>query len=879
MNPAQKQWHALTIEAALSELTSSAEGLTTSDVEKRLAVVGKNTLVTEPPTPWWVMLLGQFKSPLVYILLAAAVCTAWLGEHIDTTVILLSVAVNTAIGFFQEYQASNLLEQLKSVVRVEALVHRDGSPRVLDAENLVPGDIIELKTGAKVPADCRVISVHNLKTGEAILTGESSPVKKTTAPVGEDVELGDRSSMVWMGTTIEDGSGSAVVVTTGASTEIGRIAELAMAAGETSTPLQERLARLANIISIIVGVSAVIIFIIGLLDRLSLVEVFTTAVAVAVSAIPEGLVAALSVVLAVSTARILKSHGLVRRPVAAETLGSTTVICTDKTGTLTEGVMKLEQFFAQGPEENALLSLIFANEAVIDRSSGKPVVTGESTDRAKLEFALTRGVDVAQLEKQYAPLAFLPFDATKKMLASFRREPGGQAHAYVSGATEALLRQSTMNGEGQPMTEERRHAIEQHADALAASGWRVIAVADRNLSEVPTDNDEALWQSVEQLTFRGLAAIRDPLRADVKATMVETRNAGVRVIMVTGDHKLTAMAIGRELGFRVGEQNVVEGATLDRWSDEELQARVGDIDLCVRVNPEHKLRMVNALKAKGEAVAMTGDGVNDAPALKAADIGVAVGSATDVTKEAADLVLLNDSFTTIVSAIREGRVAFDNIRKVTVLLLSGSFTAFLLVMASLVLGMPLPLSAVQILWANLVENGLPNFALAFEPAEPDVMKRPPVRRDTPILDGAGKTIVFGIAILRDFLLVGVFLWFYWYAGYSLEHVRTIVFAMLSTDSLFYIFSIKSFGQPLWRENFFDNGYLLLSIGVGAVFVVAAVYVPALNNFLGTVPLPWWDALAVVSLALFDVVLIECVKYIWNRRRSGLVDAPSVGLVQ
>lgn len=862
--PEAIQWHAVPLETVISNLqTDTASGLARAEATNRIIVYGKNELPRGHTTTWWEMLFRQFKSPLVYILVIAAIFTAWLKEWIDTTVILLSVAVNTIIGFYQEYRASDLLEKLKKIVRIQALVMRDGQVRPIDAVELVPGDIIELKIGMKVPADARLIMARHLETGEAILTGESAPVKKSTDLVSPDASIGDRANMVWMGTVVEQGEGLALVVGTANRSEIGKIAALAMNETEETTPLQERLGKLANTISIMVGISAVIIFVVGLLDNLPPIEGFKYAVAVAVAAIPEGLVAALSVVLAVSTSRILKNKGLVRRPVAAETLGSTTVICTDKTGTLTEGVMKVEHLITSGSESDSLLSMALANEALLATEDGKVTIHGESTDRAKLDYALMRGLKWPEIIAAYPRVAMLPFDSSLKYIASFHSVRGSEAsvRCFVSGAAEVILNHATQRSEGGELDEKTKLQILSEHDKFAASGYRVIGLADRFITEpLNIDDDTALRAVVSNLTFRGLLAIRDPIRNDVPTTLKATRRAGVRVIMVTGDHRSTAAAIGRELGFRTGPQNIIDGVQLDATSDDALILAMRDIDICVRVNPEHKLRIVKALLAGGEAaVAMTGDGINDAPALKAADIGVAVGSATDVTKEAADLVLLDDGFTTIVSAIREGRVAFDNIKKVTVLLLSGSFTAFLMVMASLVLGLPLPMSPVQILWANLVENGLPNFALAFEPGEPDVMDRPPVNRSAPILDAAGKWIVFGVALLRDFLLIGVFFWFLNYTDYELTHVRTIVFALLSTDSLFYIFSIKSFHQPLWRENFFDNWFLLGSIGLGAVMVVAAVYLPVFNWFLGTVRLSMFDVVVVVGIAMLDVVLIEIVK--------------------
>lgn len=867
----KQAWHALPIDEVLLTLhTHEQHGLTTEEATARRAMYGSNELPMAKPARWWQLLLRQFFSPLIYILVLSAMFTTWLGEWIDTTVIVISVIVNVVIGFFQEYRASNILEALKKIVRIEALVLRGGQPTVVDAAELVPGDIILLKLGAKVPADARLLHVRHLETNEAILTGESAAVKKVLGDVVETTALADRNNMVWFGTTVEAGEATAVVVSTGRATQLGVIAALTASATEEVTPLQVRLKRLANMISLVVLISAAIIFGIGLLRHLSLIEVFTTAVAVAVSAIPEGLVAALSVVLAVGTSRILKAKGLVRRPVAAETLGSVSVICTDKTGTITEGVMKVERFLPDGPEDMALLTLLLANEAVVEeRADQIPLVHGEATDRAKLEYAITHGVDHTKALQRYPKLDLLPFDQAGKYIAAFHGEPekSKAMHVFVSGAPELLLTRCAYHGDGRPLTEEEKAAIVTEQEKLASKGYRLIGLADRVLpTRVDTDNDEALRASLTDLTFRGLVALRDPIRHDVAATLTLTRQAGIRAIMVTGDHRTTAMAIGQELGFRTNDENVLDGAAIDQLTDEQLRQVITTVDICSRVNPEHKLRIVRALIANGESVAMTGDGVNDAPALKAADVGVATQSATDVTKEAADLVLLDDGLATIVRAVQEGRVSFDNIRKVTVLLLSGSFTAFILVLTSLVLGVPLPLTAVQILWGNVVENGLPNFALAFEPAEGDVMARPPISRKTSILGDVGVWVVFGIAPLRDVLLVGVYLWLLTQPGADMVHIRTLIFALLSTDSLFYIFSVKSFHQAIWHENFFDNWYLLGSIMVGLVMVLAAIYLPIFNLFLGTIPLSLADMAFVVGFALLDVVLIETVKAFYRHHK-------------
>lgn len=868
-------WYALQVRQVVQALnTDIRHGLSEEVVVQHREVVGSNELPQEKTVRWYQMFWRQFTNPLVYLLVLAAGVTAWLGEWVDTWVIVLVVLVNTCIGFIQEYQSNKTLEQLKSIVRIRALVVRDGGVKDVDSSELVPGDVVLLKTGQKVPADVRIVDAQDLTTGEALLTGESVPVRKNIDVIANSTGIADRTNMAWMGSVVESGRGRAIVVGTGASTELGKIAHLTQVADNLDTPLQQRLRVLSQIISAVVVVAAIFIFIIGAQGYLSFIEAFKTAVAVAVAAIPEGLLAALSVVLAVSTKRILAQQGLVRRPVAAETLGSTTVIVADKTGTLTEGEMKVEHSQFKGVSKQALLALGLANEAELVTTPDGVTVHGEATDRAKLEYALSQGVTVSELVSDYTTIAELPFDQHMKVVAKFvqpKLRPA-ETHVYVTGAPEMVLKMCTTIGEYEPLQQSDRASVQDWVNEMAKQGYRLIAVADRLVVDSFKPQDSAsLKSTLYDLNYRGVVALRDPIRADVKQTLLETRLAGVRVIMATGDHEFTARSIGAELGFDTNSGAMLDGQVVENMDDATLLEAVKTLSICYRVNPEHKLRIVQALIKNGEAVAMTGDGVNDAPALKAADIGVAVAGATDVTKESADLVLLKNGLATIVDAIREGRIAFDNIRKVTTFLLSGTFTAFLFVMMSFILGTPLPLTAVMILWANLVENGLPTFGLAFERGENDVMQRQPEPRNAPILNREAKLIIFVVSLMRDALLLGVFLWFYNYSDYSIEHIQTLVFAIISIDSLFYIYSIKSFHQPIWREKFLDNYFLLAAVVVGLWLAFMAIYTPLLNYALGTVPLPAHHIGLVFSIAAFEIVLYELVKiwYRWSNKEISL----------
>lgn len=851
-------WHAEKLDKILQILKVAPEqGLSEREAESRLLAWGKNQLPQGKRTTWWEMFLRQFASPLVYILLIAAILTWWIKEYTDMTVILLVVAVNAVIGFFQEYRANKIFEKLKAIVRIETLVVRDRKIHALDSELLVPGDIIVLKSGAKVPADARLLEAANLETNEALLTGEAGTVSKTPGPVAAKTLVADRANMVFMGTVVEQGEGRAIVIATGGRTEIGRISLLTQETKEEKSPLQLRMGKLANLLTYVFVAISLAILATGLLKGDPVIEMIKTTIAVAVAAIPEGLPAAISIILAVGSKRILERQGLVRRLLATETLGSTSVICTDKTGTLTHGRMKVEEIITAKPAE-FLRAIALANEAEVENTGGKPAIHGEATDKAKLEKFLERGYDLEQTLRLLPRVAILSFHPSRKYIAAFHQGREGLM-IFVSGAPETVLQNCRLRPTD-------RAEIQKTYEALAARGFRLIAVAQKNLpknSQLPAAADKQI-DLIHDLEYLGLAALRDPVRDDVRATLKLTRAAGIKVLMVTGDHLLTAKAVGRELGFGEGLGSAISGQELASLSDEELTKRISQLQIIARVTPEHKLRIIRAWQNLGAVVAMTGDGVNDAPALKAADIGVAVGSGTDVSKEAADLILLDDSFSTITAAIFEGRTSFANIRKATVVVMSNAFTEVILIFSSILFGTPFPITAVQILWVNLVEDSLPVLAMAFEPGEETVMKGKPTSPKEPILDGQAKFIVFVITILTDIILVGIFWYLLKYTAWSLIKIQSFIFVATATPTLLNVFAFKSLTEPLKRIKLFNNTFLLLSVLIGFALMFAAIYLPFLNKFLRTVPLGFWPAL--VSMLLFPLlrlVLVELTKW-WHR---------------
>jgi len=885
-------WYQKKLDDVYKELTTNSEsGITQLEATARIKTHGKNVLPRGKKVTWVQFLFRQFKSPLVYILLIAAALTTWIallpegsdliseggGEEgnpwVDTIVILMAIAVNVAVGFWQEFRSNNILEKLNEVVRTNAFVVRDGEMHEINAEMLVPGDVILLKAGSKVPADVRIISSHYLEIDESILTGESMPVGKSETEIGDDdVQIGDRENMGHMGTLVARGEGRAVVVATGAESAFGKIALLTQTAEEEPTPLQIRMGKLGNMLAWLMGGASIVIFIAGVIQDHSIVEMVTTAVAVAVAVIPEGLPAGISIILAVSAQKILRRKGVVKKLVAAEALGSASVICTDKTGTLTEGKMVIKKLVSEGDVKHAEMILALTNEAVIEKIEGKDVVRGETTDKAKLEHFLNQGGDLEAAQKAYPKMSLLSFDPVNKYLASLHKDTEGDKHRlFVNGAPEVLLNlsdsYSANGGKATALTKEVREKLNKEYEELAGQGYRVLGIAERVLvsldkgDKTDLEDKKTKVELVKDLTFIGYAAIRDPIRDDVPKAIKEARGAGIRTIMMTGDHILTARAIGGDLGFGTGEGQVFEGKVIEGMSNEDLQELVKTAEIFARVNPEHKMRVVAALQKNEEVVAMTGDGINDAPALKSSDIGVAVGSGTDIAKAASDLILLNDSFSIIVEAIRQGRIAFANIRKVTVFLLAGSFTEIIIIMVPLLMGLEyLPLTAVLLLWTNLVEDSFPNIALSFEPGEKDVMKRPPIKKSEPVLDKESKIIVFAIGLITDFVLLGIFLYFYYADTLSVQHLQTLIFAGLGLDTFFYIYSIKNLKASIFSYNIFNNKLLVWATVMGVSMMLLAIYAPFMNELLRTVPLTLSNWGIVVSLGLVKLLGVELVKW-------------------
>lgn len=849
---AQIYWHNLSTEEVVKMLgTDIKNGLTEKEVISRQVEFGKNILSEEKPFSQLKIFLEQFQSPLVYILIIAGIVTLILKEFTDSIVIFGAVILNTIVGFFQENKASNALKEIKKVVKYSATVIREKNRKVIDSLDLVSGDVFILNPGDKVPADGRIIETYNLKINEMALTGEWLPASKKLEILPKTKSLADRDNMVYMGTIVEAGIAKAVVTEIGVGTEIGKVAELIKETKEEKTPLQKKLSYFSKIIGGVIGIIAIFIFIEGMITGNTFLEMFTTSIAVAVAAIPEGLPVALTVILALGMQRILKRKGLVRKLLAAETLGSISIIATDKTCTLTEGKMKVAEIFTLDEKKNdkdlVWKIAVLCNEAFIENPQepkSKWKFEGRPTEKALLMAASQKGFMKEELEKMEEKVDELPFDPTRKYGITLYKISENKFCLYLLGAPEELLKLSKI----EPVELKK---INQKLESLTKKGYRVIGAAYKEIHKMESE--------VKDLTFAGLIALHDPLRKDVKAAIKTCIKAGIKPIIVTGDHKFTAITIAQELGFKVKEKNIITGEALKLLSDEEFSKKIKDIRVYARVEPKDKLRIISAWQEKGKVIAMTGDGINDAPALKQADIGVALGSGTEVAKETSDLILLNDSFSIIVAAIEEGRAILDNIRKVITYLLSDSFTEVILIGTSLFLGWPLPIIAVQILWVNLIEDGPLGLCLAFEPKEKDIMKQKPQSHDAPLLTKEMKALIFIIGLVTDFLLLGFFFWLIKYSGYEIFHIRSLIFAGLTIDSIFFIFSCKSLRRNIWQINPFSNKFLIFAWIFSVIMLLAAIYFSPLQTLLKTVPLSFFDWQLILGLGLLNIILIEATK--------------------
>jgi len=882
----QEQWSALKIEQVIRDLkTDKSKGLSSQEATRRFEQWGPNQILKQKRASWLSIFISQFKSTLIYILLVAAAISFILNDQIDAWVILVAVIFNVIVGFIQEFRAEKALEALQRIVTFTASVIRDGQEMALPPSALVPGDIVKLHAGSKVPADVRLFATEQLMINEAMLTGESVPQKKNHDVQPKAIVLAEQMNMAFFGTIVVGGSGVGVVVSTGSHTEIGKIAELLAQTPVEQTPLQERLRRFSQTIAFIILGISLALFIAGILLGRGFLEMFTTSVALAVAAIPEGLVVVMTAILALGMQRILKQNALVRKLVAAETLGSTTVICTDKTGTLTIGEMHVVRVISDGfdlaidqhpghtahPESvfKAFRYALLNSDAYLENQQD-PFHTwrvfGNPTERALVTAAAKIGLVKATEEKERPRIDAIPFDSERKYMVTLHRDDGKRL-VIVKGAPERMLNHSThvdTDNRVRALTPDDHKRLQKEYRTLSSDGLRMLAIAYKHVEK---DQTLSTIDPLADLIFLGFFCMQDPLREDARAMIQRTAAAGIRTVMLTGDNAYTALAIAKQLGLPSHESNIIDGERLEKLSKEELDQRITDFTIYARVTPKDKLRIIDAWQHKGHVVAMTGDGVNDSPALRSADIGIALGSGTDVAKETASMILLKNDFSVIVRAIEEGRVIFANIKKVVLYLMSDSFTEMVLISGSLLLGMPLPLLASQILWINLISDGLPALALTFEPKEANVMEDKPIKRRDPIFTKQMRNTIMAVSLVTG---LGALLLFYliWKVTGDIDRARTITFLAVSLDSLVYVLSVRVLRRPIWRQNPFSNMWLVGSIVITLLIQISAVYLPFFRKVLRTETLVGSDWFIILSFILLGTLTFEIMKDLHNKRHPG-----------
>ncbi|MDO8633348.1 MAG: HAD-IC family P-type ATPase, partial [Candidatus Wildermuthbacteria bacterium] len=703
----------------------------------------------------------------------------------------------------------------------------------------------------------------NMKAQEAVLTGEWMASDKTNTVLAGEVSLGDRENMVFTGSIVEEGEGKIIATGTGQHTELGKIAVLLKEIKGSETPYQFRLNKFAKLIGGLFGFIAFLIFLEGLIAGKPFNEIFTLAEAIAVASVPEGHTVAITAVLAIGMARMLRRKGLMRNLTSTETLGSTSIIATDKTLTLTEGKMEVEEIFSlkEAGEQRVLTVAALANEAFIENPEAvfeKWIIRGKPTDKALLVAASEAGISKVALETEFPLLEKLSFESSAQYQASVNQTPEG-IRAFISGSPEKLLSMAR-SFEGN-----QQNAVQEKIEELTQKGLRVLALGEKLLPFKVFPASDHVGVELYDIEFVGLIALKDPLRKGAKEAIELARQAGIETIMVTGDHARTATAIAEELGIDGDSFSTIEGKDLEKLTDEELDKRLPYLKVYARVEPKHKLRIIEAWQRRGQVIAMTGDGVNDAPALKKADIGIALGSGSEVAKEAGDLVLLGDTFSIIPLAIEEGRIIVDNIRKIITYMLTGSFTEIILISSSILFGLPLPVTATQILWVNFVEDGLPGIALTFEKGEKDVMKRKPEGKHIALLTLPMKTIIFVVGVFTDLILLLLFLYLLNFTSYTIEHIRTIMFVGLALNSLLYVFSCKNLKANIWQYNIFSNPFLVGSALVGFLLLLLPLYIPFLQRLFHTQPLLLIDWAVVWGFAVLNIALIELVKWIFVRK--------------
>ncbi len=877
-------WHALPPETVVQALNSTPHGLTQEEAKRRRHRYGPNRLPSPPRPPAWRRFLAQFDNLLIYILLSAAVITAALGYWVDTGAILGVVVINAVIGFIQEGKAEDALDAIRRLLTPKAVVRRDGRLVEITAEEVVPGDIVLLAAGDRVPADLRLLEAHELAIDESLLTGESVPQAKRPTPNAPDTPLAERHAMAYSGTLVTRGNGIGIAVATGPASEIGRIGALLEQVETLRTPLQDKLDRFARGITAATLLLAALAFALGLLRGYGWMEMFLASVGLAVALIPEGLPAILTITLTVGVRRMARRQAIIRRLPAVETLGAVTVICSDKTGTLTKNEMTLTRivlpaalvevegagydphgdFLLAGEAidplrhpalERLLRAGALCNDAELHLDAAGPHITGDPLEAALLVAAVKAGMALDRLQEEWPRLDTLPFDTARRYMATLHHDHQGHVEIFLKGAPERVLDLCSHQWDEHGPRPLDRAWWEERAHELASQGLRLLAIAHRPL---PTEHSTLQENDLESMVLLGLIGVIDPPRPEAIRAVDTARRAGIQVKMITGDHAVTAQAIGRQLGIGDGRR-ILTGAELADLPEAALHHAVREVDIFARTTPEQKLQLVEALQANGEVTAMTGDGVNDAPALRRADIGIAMGAkGSEVAKEAAEMVLADDNFATIIHAVEEGRTLYDNIKKALLFILPTNGGQAGVILAAVAIGSALPVSAAQILWINMITTVTLALALAFEPAEGDVMHRPPRPPKAPLLNGY---LLWRILFVAALMVAGAFFTFHWGLGQGLplEQARTLAVNTIVVFEAFYLFNSRFFQQSALKlDRLLSNRVALLSLATLVFIQTAYTYAPPLQHLFQSAPLTaaQWGLIFALGALLFLVVELE-----------------------
>ncbi len=913
-------WYSLTIKEAIEVLGTSEFGLTTQEAESRLLKFGPNRIKEEKKAPAWLLFLGQFKSFLIIILIIASCLSVVIGEHIEAIAIMVIVILAGVLGFIQEYRAEKALEALKKMAALKAKVIRDGKEKEIPAEDLVAGDVISLKVGDKIPADSRLLEAISMKTDEASLTGESQTIDKTTQVLQEkEVPIGDRKNTVFMGTCVSYGRGKAVVVATGMETEFGKIARMLQDVEEKKTPLQVSIDRVGKWIGTLAVILSVAIGLVGIIRGYALLEMFIWAVALAVAIIPEALPAVMAITLALGVRRMVKRNALIRKLQAVETLGSTSIICSDKTGTLTEDQMTVRKIWVNdrivevdgtgyessqdihpalacksGVHLKKLLTIgALCNDSQLHNTQDGWTIKGDPTEGALLAAAAKAGINLEEIRSLEPRKDEIPFSSERKRMTTIHSTPLDSKHltgsthngmiAYSKGALEVILDTCSYvyrDGKEIEITYEDKENILRRAHQMADGALRVLGMAYRVLTPLEISRrdtpfltglkngtDSARAEVESDMVFVGMVGMIDPPRKEVKEAIGVCKDAGIKPIMITGDHKLTAVAIAKELGI-LKSGLILSGAELDALTDEGFEKIVEDVEVYARVSPSHKLRVIDAFRKKSRVVAMTGDGVNDAPALKKADIGIAMGiTGTDVSKEASDMILTDDNFASIVRAAEEGRTIFANIRKFLTYLLADNLGATLAYVVAMLGGLPLPLTALQILFINLIMDGPQAIALGLEPPEPGIMKQPPRNPKANIFNRHSLFYIFGVGFWICVVVLGIFIRA---LGEGRQYAMTMFFVTLIVLRTFNAFNCRSATSSLFKLGLLTNRWVILAFFFTIFTVLSIIYVPFLQKIFEVVPLNYKDWVIVFSASITVLIVVEIGKFLQGIRRKHIL---------